>query len=127
MPSMLSKSALTALIDMRFNIVLVGHFIDGLTFKAFERDLKTLYATTRALEIISEASRRLPADLKDRHSGILWKEMRDAGDRYRHEYDSVEASIIWRTAIESLPPLLAIIEAELAADRDADSHSKGTL
>ena len=46
--------------------------------------------------------------------------MRDAGNTYRHDYDSVEASIIWRTAVGSLPPLLVIIEAELAAvDRDA--------
>ena len=117
---MLSRSAFTALVDIRFNIILVADFVSGFTLETFERDLKTFYATTRALGIISEASRRLPADMRDRHPGIPWKGMRDAGNTYRHDYDSVEASIIWRTAVGSLPPLLVIIEAELAAvDRDA--------
>ena len=49
------------------------------------------YAVTRRLEIISEASRRLPEDLKARHSSILWKEMAGAGNVYRHGYESVEA------------------------------------
>ena len=47
--------------------------------------------------------------------------MRDAGNKDRHDYDGVEASQIWRTASDSLPPLLTIIEAELAmAERDRD-------
>ena len=122
MPFTLSRSALNALIDIRFNIVLIEDFVGGFTFESFERDLKTIYATTRALEIISEASRRLPVELKDRHPNILWKQMQSAGNRYRHEYDGVEASLIWKTAHDSLPPLLSVVEAELAvADRDANS------
>ena len=126
MLSMLSESAFAALVDIRYNIVLVADFVGGFTFGGFERGSKTLYATTRALEIISEASRRLPADLKQRHPHVPWKQMQSAGNRYRHDYDSVEASIIWKTAIESLPPLLIIIEAELAAADRNDGRPEGT-
>jgi uncharacterized protein with HEPN domain len=110
---MLSRTAHNALIDIRFNIVLIGDFVWG--FETFERELKTVYATTRALEIISKASRRLPDELKARHRGVLWKQMQSAGNRFRHNEDGVEASLIWRTAHDSLPPLMAVVEAELAA------------
>ena len=53
----------------------------GWTTRAFEKDLKTYYATTRALEIISEASRRLPDELKHRYPDMPWREMRDAVKR----------------------------------------------
>ena len=122
---MLSKSAITALIDIRSHIVLIDDFVGGFTFVTFEHELKTLYATTRALEIISEASRRLPADLKDRHPEILWQQMRSAGNSYRHDYESVEAALVCKTATESLPPFLAVVEAELAdAARDIELRSK---
>ena len=121
MPSTLSRSALNALIDTRFNIVLIEDFVGGFTFESFERELKTVYATTRALEIISEASRRLPVELKDRHPNILWTQMQSAGNRYRHEYDGVAAALIWKTVHDSLPALLSAVEAKLAsADRDAN-------
>ena len=119
---MLSKSAITALIDIRFNIVLVDDFVVGFTFDVFERELKTVYATTRALEIISEASRRLPGDLKERHPEIPWEKVRSAGNIYRHDYESVEASFIWKTVHESLPILLTIVETELAAADREDSR-----
>ena len=50
-----------------------------------EKDLMPLYAVTRCLEIISEASRRSSDELKARHPQIRWKEMAAAGNFYRHE------------------------------------------
>ncbi len=123
-----SDGDFAALVDMRFNIVLIEDFVGGFSFEAFERDWKTLYAVTRALEIISEASRRLSEDLRNRHPAIPWREMRDAGNKYRHEYDGISASRLWRTANESLAPLLAVVEAELAAaDRDISPSGSNDL
>ena len=65
--------------------------------------------------MISEASRRLPDDLKARHLSILWKEMAGAGNVYRHGYESVEPSDVWITVQDHLPALRAAVEAELAA------------
>jgi len=46
----------------------------------------------RCLEIISEASRRLPSSLKERHPSIDWKRMAGAGNVYRHDYEDVAAN-----------------------------------
>jgi uncharacterized protein with HEPN domain len=64
---------------------------------AFIDDPKTVYAVTRCLEIISEASRRLPDDPKTRHPTIAWKEMAGAGNVYRHDYEDVAARYVWKT------------------------------
>ncbi|WP_158812023.1 DUF86 domain-containing protein [Beijerinckia sp. L45] len=110
---MLSEAAKTALVDLRYNIVLPTAFIEGFDLDSFKADQKTFYAATRALEIISEASRRLPNDLKARHSHIEWLDMRNAGNKYRHEYDDVAPTLVWMTIQESLPPLLKAVESEL--------------
>ncbi|KWV47828.1 hypothetical protein AS156_19570 [Bradyrhizobium macuxiense] len=66
------------------------------------------------MEIISEASRRLPADLKARHPGIAWRQMAGAGNVYRHDYEDVAAQLVWDTVERALPPLRAVIEQEIA-------------
>ncbi|HZU90412.1 MAG TPA: HepT-like ribonuclease domain-containing protein [Stellaceae bacterium] len=59
---MLSDAAAHALRDIAHHIDLAASFTAGLDYDAFRADLRTVYAVTRCLEIISEASRRLPDD-----------------------------------------------------------------
>jgi uncharacterized protein with HEPN domain len=86
-----------------------------MTYPTFKDDNLRLYAVTRCLEIVSEASRRLPEALKQRHSAIQWKDMAAAGNIYRHQYEDVAARELWDTLTLHLPPLRAVVEAELAA------------
>jgi predicted nucleotidyltransferase len=60
---------------------------------------------TRRLEVISEASRRLPEELKARHPSIPWRAMGAAGNIYRHEYEDVAVRGVWDTLGHHLPPL----------------------
>lgn len=86
-----SEQSRAALYDIAHRIALADHFITGMTYEAFRDDLRTLYAVTRCLEIISEVSRRLPSELKQRDPSIAWRDMAAAGNIYRHEYEDVEA------------------------------------
>jgi uncharacterized protein with HEPN domain len=52
------------------HIELAERFVSGFDHKTFLADERTVYAVIRCLEVISEASRRLPADLKARHPSI---------------------------------------------------------
>jgi uncharacterized protein with HEPN domain len=99
--------------DIRHNIHLARRFTEGLAYDAFRNDDLRFYAVTRCLEIISEASRRLPADLKARHPEIPWTEMATAGNVYRHEYEDVQQRLVWGTLQNRFPVLLAAIEQEL--------------
>lgn len=67
----------------------------------------------RCLEIISEASRRLPPEIKERHPEIEWTDVAGAGSIYRHQYHAVSDEIIWQTVQEDLEPLRIVVEQKL--------------
>jgi uncharacterized protein with HEPN domain len=108
-----SRSLDTALRDILHHIDLAVNFSIDLDRASFKQDIKTVYAVTRCLEIISEASRRLPDEMKARHVAIGWKQMAGAGNIYRHDYEDVAAELVWETVQRALPPLRAAIEVEL--------------
>jgi uncharacterized protein with HEPN domain len=108
-----SKSYIAALQDIAENIQLARSFVTGLSFNEFQADRRTVYAVIRWLEIVSEASRRLPVALKARHPEIPWEDIAGAGNVYRHQYRNVLEILIWRTVKEHLDSLQQVIEAEL--------------
>ena len=112
---MLSDAAVAALRDMDHHIGLAIQFVGDLSYEAFRDDARTVYAVTRCLEIISEASRRLPGDVKARHPSIAWKDMAGAGNVYRHDYEDVAAKLVWDTVQLALPPLRDVVERELGS------------
>lgn len=112
---MRSDSVKLALYDIRDNILFAREILEGFTCQSFTESRLHIYAATRALEIISEASRRLPDDLRDRHPQLPWRSIRDVGNFYRHQYDNVAVSYVWETVSVHLPPLLAAVLAEIKA------------
>jgi len=102
-----------ALHDIRDNIELARSFVSGLDLPAFQTSRLHFYAAARALEIISEASKRLSDDVRARHPNLPWRAIRDTGNFYRHQYDNVLESYVWTTIHDDLPPLLAALEQEL--------------
>ena len=110
-----SDSVRLALVDIRDCILSAHDFTQGLSYEAFKQSRLHFFAVARALEIISEASRRLPRELRDRHPKLPWREIRDAGNMYRHSYDNVAESIVWKTLQDDLAPLLAVVLAEIEA------------
>ena len=110
---MRSEGPLAALLDIRHNGHLAIEFTGTLTAAEFAADLRTFYAVTRALEIVSEAARRLPAEVYERHPALPWRAIRDVGNVYRHDYDNIAEDIVWRTVHQSVPALLAVIELEI--------------
>ena len=102
-----------ALRDIAHHIDLAIELVAGFDCDTFCDDTRTLYAVTRCLEIISEASRRIPAEMKARHPSIPWRDIAAAGNIYRHEYEEVSARVIWDTVQLALPLLRAAIAGEL--------------
>ncbi len=66
-------------------------FVGGMDCTTFKDDNLHRYAVVRCLEIVSEASRRLPNELKRRHPTIDWRAVAGAGNIYRHDYEDVTA------------------------------------
>ena len=113
-----SKNPAQRLTDILENIRLVADFVAGMTYEAYTGDLKTVYAVTRALEIVSEASRRLPDDLQKRYPEVDWAAVATAGNVYRHEYENVDDRLTWHTIKHELGTLRDAVETELERPED---------
>jgi uncharacterized protein with HEPN domain len=107
-----SKNPAQRLSDIVENIDAIHVFTRELDLQAFCADRKTVYAVVRALEIISEGSRRLPEELLQRHPEIDWAAIAAAGNIYRHECEGVDATLIWHTVQHGLAELRNVAEDE---------------
>jgi uncharacterized protein with HEPN domain len=83
------------------------NFLDNETLKR---------AVVRNLEIIGEATKKIPADFKVKWSSIQWKNMAGMRDRLIHDYIGVNYSIVWDVLINKIPALNAQIQEVLSAE-----------
>jgi uncharacterized protein with HEPN domain len=79
---------------------------DGPTYRK-RRPMKR--AVEREIEIISEASRRVPKKLKAAEAGIPWHEIAGIGNVLRHDYEIVSDPVVWNVVHEHLPALEAAV------------------
>lgn len=89
--------------DIQVSMSRIAEYIDGLTFLDFKRDYKTVDAVIRNFEIIGEASRNLPKEIKEKYTEIPWDEMYLLRNKVSHEYFGVDYEIIWDVASNYLP------------------------
>ncbi|MGH8294727.1 MAG: HepT-like ribonuclease domain-containing protein [Steroidobacteraceae bacterium] len=91
----------------------------GLDFESFRLDRRVRQLVERNLEIISEASRRLPQASKDVEGQIPWRAIAGIGNIIRHDYHDTYPTVLWETCAKDLQPLkraLARIRSLIAAE-----------
>jgi uncharacterized protein with HEPN domain len=116
---MIARSAIPSLTDIVEACALLRAIRDRTNADAFEKDRETRWTVERGIEIISEASRRLPEELKGRHPTIPWKKIAGIGSVLRHNYDSVSGPVLWVVLQQDLEPLELACGAELAREQQA--------
>jgi uncharacterized protein with HEPN domain len=111
---MAGKTPRLYLEHIRDSIALIEDRVAGKTFESFVADGALRDSIERRVEIISEASRRLPADMKARYPDLPWPAIAAIGNVLRHDYYAVEPEVLWRIATEDLRPLGAAVDTLLA-------------
>jgi len=81
----------------------IADYIKGQTLIEFKKDNKTVDAVIRNFEIIGEASKNLPKEIKEKYQKIPWEEMYLLRNKVSHEYFGVDYEIIWDVATNYLP------------------------
>ncbi len=83
----------------------VEEFTEDMGFDAFAADRKTINAVIRSLEVMGEAAKRIPTEIRQRYPAIPWKQMAAMRDKLIHEYSGVDLQIVWAVVRDELPPL----------------------
>ena len=81
-------------------------FLGPMTLDDFKSDDKTAFAVFRALEIVGEATKRIPDTVRGAYPKVPWRAMAGIRDKLIHDYVTVDHEVVWKTVVEDLPPLL---------------------
>ena len=115
------RSYFVYLEDILLAMSRIAEYIDGYDFIHFKRDYKTVDAVIRNFEIIGEAARNLPEELKSKYKEIPWKEMYYLRNKISHEYHGIDYTIIWDIATNYLPENKKQVENIFEAEKTAFS------
>jgi uncharacterized protein with HEPN domain len=95
----------------------IDEFRSGIELDSFLKDKKTQSAIIRKLEVIGEASNRIPKEYRDAYPTIEWNKIIRTRHILIHEYEEVNLEIVWRIITIHLPEVKkAINEILLSAN-----------
>ena len=120
----MSRDWLAFLDDMIRALEHVEGFCSGISEQEFQQDLRTLYAVQRAFEIVGEAAKQIPPDVRARHPAIDWRRVAGFRDVFSHAYFRVDPTLVWDTAVNKAPPLREQLAHAL---REESSREQGEL
>jgi len=91
--------------DIFESIEKIETYVKGISFDEFMDDAKTQDAVVRNLEIIGEASNKIPKDIQHRYTEIPWTQIVGMRNRLIHAYFVVDHEIVWEIITKELPEL----------------------
>ncbi|MBI5327836.1 MAG: DUF86 domain-containing protein [Deltaproteobacteria bacterium] len=88
-------------------------FVGSMDYEVFQNDDKTAYAVIRALEVIGEATKHVPDNLRQKYTGVPWQDMAGMRDVLIHAYFGVDIETVWLTVTEKISQIKPLIEKVL--------------
>ena len=91
----------------------IDEFIASMDFEKFMEDDKTKSAVVRKLEIIGEASKNIPKQIRQKYRELPWTDMAGMRDKIAHFYFGIDYLIVWEVIKERLPEIKPVIQKML--------------
>jgi uncharacterized protein with HEPN domain len=95
----------------------INGVLTNVSLEEFEKDWQRQWLVERGFEIISEASRHLPDELKARNPKIPWRKVAAIGNILRHNYENIAPAVLWKLAQTDLATLEKACRSELATEQ----------
>ncbi len=89
--------------DMLLSMSRIKEYLGELDFSEFKDNDMIVDAIIRNFEIIGEASKNLPNEIKEKYSEVPWRKMYGLRNLIAHEYFGVDYEMIWEIAKNNLP------------------------
>lgn len=96
--------------DIIDSIADIKEFTVNLDFFHFQEDKKTVYAVIRCLEIIGEAVKKIPENVREQYPHIPWQAISGMRDKLIHDYFGVDVELVWDTVQGELDELKEVSE-----------------
>jgi len=96
--------------DIQESISHIQHFLDGVSEEEFYKNVEKQDAVLRRLEIIGEAVKHLPDEIRDNHPDVPWRQISGMRDIIIHEYFGVTLEMVWIVATEDILDLKDKVE-----------------
>jgi uncharacterized protein with HEPN domain len=87
------------------SIALIENYISGESRESFAVSEKLQDAVIRRLEIIGEAAKKIPKEIKDQYPDVKWRAISGMRDVLSHDYFGVDLTLTWETIIKDIPEL----------------------
>jgi len=87
----------------------INNYTKNLSFEEFSQNTMVVDAVIRNFEIIGEATKHIPEEIRKSYPEIPWKEMAGMRDKMIHEYFGVDLEIVWKTIKIRLPQILPLL------------------
>jgi len=100
----------TYLSHIREAIESIEDYLESITYDKFMSNKMMIDAVVRELEIVGEASNSLSGEFREKHSEMLWRQMKNMRNFLIHEYFGVNTKVVWDTCKEDLPKLKKLID-----------------
>ncbi|HAP66771.1 MAG TPA: hypothetical protein DCQ99_02930 [Nitrospinae bacterium] len=91
----------------------IEKFVAGMEFEDFKNDDRTSSAVIRKFEIIGEAIKHIPDEIRNKYPQIKWKQMAGMRDRLIHFYFGVKYDLVWHTIKDVIPKVKPIVQGIL--------------
>ncbi len=102
--------------DIMEMIADIRDFTKGMSYEDLDDDRKTLFAVIRCLEVLGEAVKKIPENIKNEYPEIPWQDMCDMRNVVVHEYFGISKPILWETIQRELPQLITQLEKILETE-----------